>query len=557
MGKISVRRYEDYYAIYDTKYMAEVSHNGLVTSKIVYDRDPDILENKIQAQIERFTTKWNKEVERREKEDLKEQAEDLNHELGVILEQIQGALRHTLEVDDTVDWDQLKDFSTFTKALPKKPKNKTLPQAPNKDHPVYNPALSFLDKIFKARAQKKLDDARRLLAEEVEKYESKRKQVLKYNEGLNIDYQAKLEKWNASKRNFEEKQAAANAKVDELKSAYLSKDRSSVENYCELVLNNSEYPDVFPKSFELEYDPASRSLIVEYQLPTPEHIPTVKEYKFISSKKEIKEVVRPQSQINNLYDSLIYQISLRTIHELFEADQADALDLITFNGWVDFINKSNGKQEHSCIVSLQTRKEEFEDINLALVDPKQCFKSLKGVGSSKLYGLAPVKPILIIEKNDSRIRDSYDVADTIDDSMNLAEMDWEDFEHLVRELFAKEFSVNGGEVHVTQASRDGGVDAIAFDPDPIRGGKIVIQAKRYSNTVGVSAVRDLFGTIVNEGANKGILVTTANYGPDAYEFAKSKPITLMSGANLLHLLSKHGYTAKIDLQQARFNRQSE
>jgi len=47
---------------------------------------------------------------------------------------------------------------------------------------------------------------------------------------------------------------------------------------------------------------------------------------------------------------------------------------------------------------------------------------------------------------------------------------------------------------VTQASRDGGVDAVAFDPDPIRGGKIVIQAKRYAYTVGVSARRDLYGT---------------------------------------------------------------
>ena len=37
---------------------------------------------------------------------------------------------------------------------------------------------------------------------------------------------------------------------------------------------------------------------------------------------------------------------------------------------------------------------------------------------------------------------------------------------------------------ITQASKDGGVDAVAFDPDPIRGGKIVIQAKRYTNVVG-------------------------------------------------------------------------
>ena len=95
------------------------------------------------------------------------------------------------------------------------------------------------------------------------------------------------------------------------------------------------------------------------------------------------------------------------------------------------------------------------------------------------------------------------------------------------------------------------MDAIAFDPDPIRGGKIVIQAKRYTNVVGVSAVRDLFGTVMNEGATKGILVTTADYGSDAYEFAKGKPLTLLNGSNLLNLLEKHGHKAKIDLKEAK------
>jgi len=147
--------------------------------------------------------------------------------------------------------------------------------------------------------------------------------------------------------------------------------------------------------------------------------------------------------------------------------------------------------------------------------------------------------------------ESYAVANQIDNTTNLAAMDWEDFEHLTRELFEKEFQTGGGEVKVTQASRDGGVDAIAFDPDPIRGGKIVIQAKRYTNTVGVAAVRDLYGTVINEGATKGILVSTADYGPDAYEFAKGKPLTLLNGSNLLHLLEKHGHHAKIDLKAAK------
>src|SRR5574337_2119353 len=105
----------------------------------------------------------------------------------------------------------------------------------------------------------------------------------------------------------------------------------------------------------------------------------------------------------------------------------------------------------------------------------------------------------------------------------------------------------GLETRQTQASRDGGVDCVAFDPRPIFGGKVVIQTKRYRNTVGVSAVRDLFGTMQNEGASKGILVTTSGYGAASFEFAKGKPIELLSGSNLLYLLSEHaGIEAKIE-----------
>ena len=42
-------------------------------------------------------------------------------------------------------------------------------------------------------------------------------------------------------------------------------------------------------------------------------------------------------------------------------------------------------------------------------------------------------------------------------------------------------------------------------------------------------------------------------GPDAYEFVKGKPLTLMNGANLLYLLEKHGHQARINIKEAREN----
>jgi restriction system protein len=115
-------------------------------------------------------------------------------------------------------------------------------------------------------------------------------------------------------------------------------------------------------------------------------------------------------------------------------------------------------------------------------------------------------------------------------------------------LIANLFGKMGMEMRQTRPSRDGGVDCVAFDSRPILGGKIVIQAKRYKNTVGVSAVRDLFGTVHNEGASKGILVTTSGYGQAAYEFADGKPLELITGSQLLWLLREHaGVDAKIEV----------
>ena len=286
-------------------------------------------------------------------------------------------------------------------------------------------------------------------------------------------------------------------------------------------------------------------------MPGPDLINNSKEYKYNKSRNEIVEKSMSSSDHSKLYDDVLYQITLRTVYEIIRADSANATEAVIFNGWVRSINRSTGQEINPCVMSLHCKKNEFQMINLLNIDPKMCFKFLKGIGSSKLFSLAAITPILQIQKPDHRFVQGYDVANELEETFNLATMDWEDFEHLIRELFEKEFSKDGCEVKVTRASRDGGVDAVIFNPDPIHGGKIVIQAKRYTNPVGVSAVRDLYGTVLNEGANKGILVTTSDFGPDSYSFANGKPLTLFNGGNLLQLLEKHGHKAKIDLDEPK------
>lgn len=442
------------------------------------------------------------------------------------------------------------------------PKRPIFQEPPQREDQKYNPKLGLLEWLIPSRKARLLAAAEAVFAADkiawkehcavVEKaHQAALENHAKIVDKLKKSHTAEVADWEIRRDEYRRERAAEHAQIDTKRMKYEAFEPEAIVEYCDLALSSSKYPEFFPQEFDLDYDPASKTLILDYQLPAPDALPRLKSVKYVASRDDFEESSITEAQASKLYDDVLYQVSLRTLHELFEADVIDALEAVNFNGIVTAVNRSTGKAVTSCVLSIRASKAEFTQINLDQVDPKACFKSMKGVGSSKLHGLAPVAPIMQLRKDDTRFISSYDVASTLDESVNLAAMGWEDFEHLIRELFEQEFSVNGGEVKVTQASRDGGVDAVAFDPDPIRGGKIVIQAKRYTNTVGVGAVRDLYGTVLNEGATKGILVTTSDYGPDSYAFAAGKPLVLLSGANLLHMLQKHGYKARINLREAK------
>ncbi len=392
--------------------------------------------------------------------------------------------------------------------------------------------------------------------QKVREWEDKCKQVDKENKEIEKKNKKLFNEWENNKAIFEaeqqEKRNLLNRPIDDYDNGIIE----GVTPYFRKVLMKLPQIDVKSKqdgaNIEIEYNNENKILLVNYPLPDFEGISKLpKEVKYISSKGEFKTIYHSDTSIRKMYDSLIYQIIFSIAYAIFSGDRKQYVESIVINGFLNTIDRSIGRKVIICISSLHINRKEFEELDLQQIDPKQCFKRLKGVAGIQMDTQTPVAPIMQINKDDKRFVVSYDVAKNIDVGTNLAAMDWQDFENLIRELFEWKFSTNGGECKITQVSRDGGVDAIAFDPDPILGGKIIIQAKRYTNVVGVSAVRDLYGTLINEGASKGILITTSDYGSDAHKFAKGKPITLLNGNNLLHLLNEMGTKAYINIKEAK------
>jgi restriction system protein len=463
-----------------------------------------------------------------------QEAENMTGELMAVIDELEGLLTTSLSADPTVELSALKEtplsnpFEPGELATPIEPPIKMLPPAPS--------ALGRLVPGAKAKH-----------AEAVAAAEAEYEKTLAHAVQAEHDREAKLAEGEREHEKAERDEAqrieAQNKEVDAFKASYKDGAPDSVVIYCSMILAASKYPDGFPQAHKVAYVPESKQLVVEMDLPTFEVIPEVAEYRYVKAKDEIAPKPRPANQRRGLYAGVVAQVTLRSVHELLRGDQGKHVESIVFNGHVDTIDPRTGQPTHPCLITLRTTSDLFDTLDLARVEPGACLQGLNASVSRNPSELTPVRPVLEFSMVDPRFVEETDVLSSIDQRPNLMELTPAEFEALITNLFGN----MGLETRMTQASRDGGVDCVAYDPRPIFGGKVVIQAKRYKNTVGVSAVRDLFGTMQNEGASKGILVTTSGYGKASFEFAQNKPLELLSGSNLLYLLEEHaGITAKIE-----------
>jgi restriction system protein len=463
-----------------------------------------------------------------------QEADDMSRELVAVVDKLEGLLTTSLSADPTLELDALKEtpvsipFEPGDLATPIEPPIKTLPPAPS--------ALAKLVPGTKAK-----------FAEAVAAAEADYEKTLAQAVQAEHDRQEKLadaeREHQTAVRAEAQRVEAQNKEVDAFKSSYEAGVPDTVVTYCSMVLAGSKYPDGFPQEHKVAYVPESKQLVVEMDLPTFDVIPEVSEYRYVKARDEITPKPRAANQRRGLYADVVAQVTLRSVHELLRGDRGKHVESLVFNGHVDTIDPQTGLPAHPCLITLRTTSELFDALDLARVEPGACLRGLNASVSRSPSELTPVRPVLEFSMVDPRFVEETDVLSSIDQRPNLMELTPGEFEALITNLFEK----MGLETRMTQASRDGGVDCVAYDPRPIFGGKVVIQAKRYKNTVGVSAVRDLFGTMQNEGASKGILVTTSGYGRASFEFAQNKPLELLSGSNLLYLLEEHaGITAKIE-----------
>lgn len=246
---------------------------------------------------------------------------------------------------------------------------------PDKSSIEFQPKLSFLDNFLKSKKEDKIQKAEQKYQFAIENWANACDQIEKDNNAKKEDYNNQVKDWEEKQAEFYKKQEKKNAKVDEFKRRYQEADPSTILEYCELVLNNSVYPESFPKSFELDYNPENKILIVEYALPSLDQLPTLNEVKFI--RNELKEYHISDAQHQKMFDATMYNITLRTIHELFEADKINSIEAVTFNGWVNAINKAIGKKKTTVFFLFKPNGMSFWKLIWLTLTQKPASKHLK------------------------------------------------------------------------------------------------------------------------------------------------------------------------------------
>jgi restriction system protein len=341
-----------------------------------------------------------------------------------------------------------------------------------------------------------------------------------------------------------EAQRQADAHNAQLEAGLREHDRHAVSEYVQIVLDQSPYPAQFPAQRSAGYVPESSLLAVEWYLPLVDVVPKFKLFRHIKTRKVIEPALRPVPEVRQLYQSVIAQIALRTLREIFAATPEDLISTVVFNGRVHDTDPLTGQKIQPHLITLRATREKFTTLILdePKFNPVECVRRYFFADISPHPDeLIPVEPVMPFSMADPRIIDPIDVISDIDRRPNLLELTPKEFEAFIQNLFTK----MGFDTKLYQASGDGGIDCVAYDPHPITGGKFIVQAKLYTRTVQPTHVRDLWGTVQHEGATKGIMITTSGYGPDSYKFAGGKPLNLIDGSGLLALCQEYKIPARI------------
>ena len=119
-------------------------------------------------------------------------------------------------------------------------------------------------------------------------------------------------------------------------------DPEAVQWFAGCVLRVSPYPDGFPREYQVAYDPGSRDVTVDLELPPRGVVPAVRGYRYVKARNTVEPVPRQENEITQTHERLVACVALRALHEIFGAIPAELVQAVALTGWVGSVDPSTG-----------------------------------------------------------------------------------------------------------------------------------------------------------------------------------------------------------------------
>lgn len=163
----------------------------------------------------------------------------------------------------------------------------------------------------------------------------------------------------------------------------------AVHEYVGIVLANSVYPEHFEVEHDASFEPATAELSLKVVVPGPDTIPTIKAHKYTRASDEIATVPLSQKEAKARYANVVHQVALRTIYEVFEADRRNLFQAISVEVGTEATNPATGKQEYVSLVAVSASRDRFTEIDLSAVVPVATLEHLGAAVSKSPFDLTP------------------------------------------------------------------------------------------------------------------------------------------------------------------------
>ncbi|MCU1452493.1 MAG: hypothetical protein JWN46_639 [Acidimicrobiales bacterium] len=181
-----------------------------------------------------------------------------------------------------------------------------------------------------------------------------------------------------------------NRNLDELVTGLAAGAETSVQEYVSIVLGNSVYPECFAVDHNFEFDSDLRELSLKVTVPSPDHMPRIKAYKYAKASDEITSTDFPAKVQKDRYASALHQAAVRSLHEIFEADRTGTIGTISLTVGADSIDPATGQNKHTPLVAVAVDRDTFLSFDLALVVPQATLAHLGALVSKNPYGLVAI-----------------------------------------------------------------------------------------------------------------------------------------------------------------------